>query len=83
MKYFQKINLDNIFIKEPVKQLITEDRISDLFDINRNLVFINKSVPLLNGFFQAHINHYLIRIKPDNIWLLIVQALSNHVNSNS
>ena len=71
------------FKKEPVKNLITEDSIGYSFDINRNLAFINKNVPLLNGFFQAHINHYPIRIKPDDIWLLIVQAFSNHVNANS
>ena len=28
-------------------------------------------------------NHYPIRIKPDDIWLLIVQAFSHHVNTNS
>ena len=71
------------FKKEPVKNLITEDTIGYSFDINRNLAFINRNVPLLNGFFQAHINHYPIRIKPDDIWLLIVQAFSNHVNANS
>ena len=27
--------------------------------------------------------HYPIRIKPDDIWLLIVQAFSHHVNANS
>jgi hypothetical protein len=71
------------FKKEPVKNLITKDTIGYSFDINRNLAFINRNVPLLNGFFQAHINHYPIRIKPDDIWLLIVQAFSNHVNANS
>ena len=40
-------------------------------------------MPLLNGFYTAHINHYPIRIKPDDIWLLIVQAFSNHVRANS
>jgi len=71
------------FKKEPVKQLITEDTIGYSFDKNRNLVFINRNVPLLKGFFQAHINHYPIRIRPDDIWLLIVQGFSNHVNANS
>ena len=71
------------FKKEPVKNLITEDTIGYSFDIKRNIAFINRNVPLLNGFFQAHINHYPIRIKPDDIWLLIVQAFSNHVNANS
>ena len=73
----------NEFIKEPVKNLITKDTKGYSFDINRELAFINKNVPLLNGFFQAYINHYPIRIKPDDIWLLIIQAFSNHVNANS
>ena len=43
---------------------------------------MDSNVPLLNGFYTAHTNHYPIRIKPDDIWLLIVQAFSNHVNAN-
>ena len=41
------------FKKEPVKNLITKDTIGYSFDINRNLAFINKNVPLLNGFFPS------------------------------
>ena len=84
-----KINLypDRIprytFKKEPVLQLISSDTLAYSFDKNQNLAFINSNVPLLNGFYIAHTNHYPIRIKPDDIWLLIVQAFSNHVNSNS
>ena len=37
----------------------------------------------MNGFLDAYLNHYPIRIKPDDIWLLIVQAFSHHVNANS
>lgn len=40
-------------------------------------------MPILNGFYEAHTNHYPIKLKPDDIWLLIVQAFSNHVNANS
>ena len=82
-----KINLypDRIprytFKKEPVLQLISSDTLAYSFDKNQNLAFINSNVPLLNGFYIAHTNHYPIRIKPDDIWLLIVQAFSNHVNS--
>ena len=32
---------------------------------------------------NAYYSHYPIRIKPDDIWLLIVQCFSNHVNENS
>ena len=53
------------------------------FDINKHLSSIKSNVPLLDGLFEAHQNHYPIRIKPYDIWLLIVQAFSNHVNVNS
>ena len=52
-------------------------------DPKQELAYMDSNVPLLNGFYIAHTNHYPIRIKPDDIWLLIVQAFSNHVNSNS
>lgn len=35
------------------------------------------------GFYNAHTIHYPIRLKPDDIWLLIIQAFSNHININS
>eukprot|EP00833_Pecoramyces_ruminatium_P005573 jgi/Orpsp1_1/1179605/evm.model.c7180000070040.1 len=52
-------------------------------DKERSLAYCMSNVPVLNGFYTAHTNHYPIRIKPDDIWLLIVQAFSNHVNSNA
>ena len=40
--------------------------------------------PVLEGLLTTHIKHYLIRIKPDDIWLLlIVQAISNHIDFGS
>ena len=38
---------------------------------------------MLEGFYEAYLNHYPIRIKPDDIWFLIVQAFSHHVKINS
>ena len=73
----------NDFKKEPLKTLIKNDTLGYSFDKEQDLAFINSNVPLLTGFYIAHINHYPIRIKPDDIWLLIVQAFSNHVNANS
>ena len=73
----------NTFDREPLKNLIKENTIGYSFNSNKELGFINSNVPLLNGFYLAHINHYPIRIKPDDIFLLIVQAFSNHVNANS
>ena len=69
--------------KEPIKTIITKDILQHSLNINQNLAYLNTNAPLLNGFYTAHINHYPIRIKPDDIWLLIVQAFSNHVNANS
>ena len=52
-------------------------------DKEKNQAFFGANVPLLEGFYSAHCNHYAIRIKPDDIWLLIVQSFSNHVNANA
>ena len=35
------------------------------------------------GFYRCHINHLPLIITPDDIWLLIIQTFSNHVNENS
>ena len=69
--------------KEPFKNIIPKDVLAYSFDKNEELGFIKYNVPVLNGFYTAHTNHYPIRIKPDDIWLLIVQAFSHHVNNNS
>ena len=71
------------FDKTPVSTLITEDVIGHSLNPKQSLAYIGSNVPLLNGFYTAHTNHYPIRIKPDDIWLLIVQAFSNHVNANA
>jgi len=69
--------------KKSSKNLLNEKSIKYSFDPNRELAFINKNVPFLEGLYYAHINHIPIRIKPDDIWLLIVQAFCSHVNENS
>ena len=38
---------------------------------------------ILFGFYRAHINHLPLIIKPDDIWLLIIQTFTNHVNENA
>ena len=73
----------NTFNKKPVKNLIEENTLGYSFDPNISLGYIDSNVPLLMGIFDAHINHFPIRLKPDDIWLLIIQAFSNHVNANS
>ena len=71
------------FKKEPIQKIISKDVLHHSLEPNKRLAFLDQNAPLLSGFYTAHINHYPIRIKPDDIWLLIVQAFSNHVNANS
>ena len=71
------------FETKPIKEYLPTDIVDHSFDPNKNLAYMDSNVPLLNGFYIAHTNHYPIRIKPDDIWLLIVQAFSNHVNANA
>ena len=71
------------FDKRPVKSIIEKNVLDHSLDPNQNLAYLNSNVPLLNDFYTAHTHHYPIRIKPDDIWLLIVQAFTNHINANS
>ena len=71
------------FERSPISDLIEKDTLGYSFDKNQKLAYANSKTPVLNGFYIAHSNHYPIRIKPDHIWLLIVQAFSNHVNANA
>ena len=71
------------FEKIPIKEILPKDTLDHSLNPEQKLAYINSNVPLLNGFYTAHTNHYPIRIKPDDIWLLIVQAFSNHINANS
>ena len=71
------------FETESLEKLISNDTLAHSLDINKKLAYINSKVPVLNGFYNAHESHLPIRIKPDDIWLLIVQAFSNHVNNNA
>ena len=69
--------------KYDIKDLLPEDTLAHSLNPNKKYAYSDSNVPILNGFYTAHTNHYPIRIKPDDIWLLIVQAFSNHVNANS
>ena len=69
--------------KESIKNILPEKTLAHSLDENKDLAYLGSNVPLLNGFYTSYCNHYPIRIKPDDIWLLIVQAFSHHVNANS
>ena len=71
------------FDKQPISKILPKDILDHSLNKDQNLAYLESNVPVLNGFYTAHTNHYPIRIKPDDIWLLIVQAFSNHVNANS
>jgi ubiquitin-protein ligase len=68
-----------IFEKKPISPLI-EKALGHSFNDGQELFCIGSNVPVLYGFYTAHASHYPIRIKPDDIWLLIIQAFVNHVN---
>ena len=70
------------FEKNPITPLI-EKALGHSFGENKELAFIGSNVPVLIGFYTAHCNHLPIKIKPDDIWLLIIQGFVNHVNENS
>ena len=69
--------------KESVKTIINKETLGYSFDLNQKLGYFCYNVPTLSGLFKAYCNHYPIRIKPDDIWLLIVQCFSHHVNDNA
>ena len=71
------------FEKQPISQSYYFSTKLSSLSPDRKLANINSNVPILNGFYTAHANHYPIRIKPDDIWLLIIQSFSNHINENA
>ena len=69
--------------KESVKTIINKETLGHSFDLNQKLGYFCYNVPTLSGLFKAYCNHYPIRIKPDDLWLLIVQCFCHHVNDNA
>jgi len=69
--------------KKPVETIINKETLVYSFNQNQKLAYFCYKVPTLSGLYTAYCNHYPIRIKPDDIWLLIVQCFSHHVNANS
>lgn len=71
------------FPKEELKNSSVFFHTMSSLEPERKLAFIDTNVPIFNGFFTALTNHLPIRLKPDDIWLLIIQSFSNHINENS
>ena len=69
--------------KRHLSEVLPDDKLGQSLDPNTEIIFPGAQVPLLYGFYSAHCKHYPLRIKPDDIWLLIIQAFSNHVNINA
>ncbi len=63
-----------------VNNFLPFDTVYHSFNSKPNLAYMDTNTPLLYGFYTAHTNHYPIRLEPDDIWLLILQDFSNHVN---
>ena len=68
---------------QSIKTHIKKNILAHSFKGNERIGFVTLKAPVLCGFYEAYSIHYPIRIKPDDIWLLIVQAFSNHININS
>ena len=69
--------------KKSIKNILSEKTLAHSLNKNKDLAYLGSNIPLLEGFYTSHCNHYPIRIKPDDVWLLIVQAFSHHVNAHS
>ena len=53
--------------KQPIIEMLPKDMLGLSLNKERKLAFFGANVPLLEGFYSAHCNHYPIRIKPDDI----------------
>ena len=77
------------FDKFPLKEFLLDRKINTekeklmyiSLDGKKELGYIYANI--LFGFHRAHTNHLPLIIKPDDIWLLIIQTFTNHVNENS
>ena len=45
--------------------------------------YLNIPHPFLRATFQAYSEHFPLKIRPDDIWLLILQGTGLHINMNS
>ena len=71
------------FSQIQISEIFKDNIFCHSLDETKKIGYNSYNAPVLASFYQAHINHFPIRIKPDDIWLLIVQAFSYHVNLNS
>ena len=77
-----KIHVDPVKI-EKLKEIYGQDLISTSIKQNTEIIFKYGNHPVLQGFVDAYKNHRPITISPDIIWILIIQAFSNHVGANA
>ena len=73
----------SVLEKKSIEKIINKETLGYSFDLNQKLGYLCYKAPLLSGLYKAYSDHYPFRIKPDDIWLLIVQCFSYHVNVNS
>ena len=77
------------FDTDPLKEFLLERKVDEKIETLLHMSLDGKKelgyiyANILFGFYRCHINHLTLTIKPDDIWLLIIQAFSTHVNENS
>ena len=77
------------FDTDPLKEFLLFKKVDEnietilhmSLDEKKELGYIYANI--LFRFYRAHINHLPLIIKPDDIWLLIIQTFTNHVNENA
>ena len=77
------------FDTDPLKEFLLDRKVDEnietilhmSLDDKKELGYIYANI--LFGFYRCHINHLPLIIKPDDVWLLIIQTFSNHVNENA
>ena len=77
------------FDTDPLKEFLLERKVDEKIETLLHMSLDGKKelgyiyANILFGFYRCHINHLPLIIKPDDIWLLIIQTFSTHVNENS
>ena len=77
------------FDTDPLKEFLLNKKFNEevetilhmSLDEKKELGYIYANI--LFGFYRAHINHLPLIIKPDDLWLLIIQTFTNHVDENA
>ena len=82
----EKKNMSIVNVK-PVSNSFLQNAFNDYISTSikegQEIMFDYENHPVLQGFVDAYKNHRPVTISPDIIWILIIQAFSNHVGANA